>query len=85
MTKKKKKKSPVSMPKKGAPVVPAPQDATHFAVPLVLFDAIRKTLGTMPWEQVSPLMNALAQCQPLSVPGGARPGATVPGLAREEG
>ena len=78
-----KKKQKAAAPKRvGVP--PAPPEATHFAVPLVLYGAVLKILETLPFNQVSQVMAALQQCQPLSVPRGAKPGATVPGLARTE-
>lgn len=80
------KKKKVVAPKKPKPGVPAaPPETTHFAVPVVLFGAVVKTLETLPYAQVSTVMEALKQCQPLGIPGGAQPGATVPGLGREEG
>lgn len=77
-----KKKKKVAAPKK-APQ--APPEATHFAVPLVVFRAVVKVLETMPYAQVSPVMLALQQCQPLSVPTGAKPGATARGLGGDKG
>ena len=77
-----KKKGKVAAP---ARVPQAPPEATHFAVPLVVFQATLKVLETLPFSQVSPLMGALQQCQPLAVPGGAGPGAMVPGLKKDQG
>lgn len=45
-----------------------PQGApTHFAVPIVLFDTMRKILGTLPWDQVNPVMVGLTDCKPLAL------------------
>lgn len=78
MKKKKKQATPARVPQ-------APPETTHFAVPLVVFQAVLKVLETMPYAQVSPVMGALQQCQPLAIPRDAKPGAKVPGLDREEG
>ena len=62
----------------------APSEATHFAVPLVVFQATVKVLETLPFSQVSALMGALQNCQPISVPGGAKPGEFAKGLQQEK-
>lgn len=53
------------------------QQATHFAVPVPVFQAVTKVLGTMPYDQVSVIMQALSGCKPLSIPGQAQPGDIV--------
>lgn len=40
---------------------------THFAVPVPVFEAVRKTLMTLPYEQVAVLMSALAECQGMAI------------------
>ena len=59
--------------------------ATHFAVPVKLFQAVAKVLGTMSYDQVSELMLALNQCRPLAISQDAKPGDNVPGLKSVEG
>lgn len=66
-----------------APLKPQPEP-THFAVPIVLYGAVLKVLEDQPYNKVNAVMAALQQCQPLAIPVGARPGATVPGLGRDE-
>lgn len=44
------------------------QPPTHFAVPVPVFLAIKKVVGGLSWEQVSPLMNALAECRGFVIP-----------------
>ena len=56
------------------------QKPTHFAVPIPLFNAVVKTLGTMPYEQVSGLMLTLSQCQALHMKQDVKPGDNVPPL-----
>ncbi len=55
----------------------AEPNATHFAVPIPLFQAVTKVLGTMPYEQVSGIMLSLAQCQPLHMNKDVKPGDNV--------
>jgi len=43
------------------------EQATHFAVPMQLFQAIAKTLEGMPYSQVSSIMLAMNQCRPIKV------------------
>jgi hypothetical protein len=43
------------------------QPTTHLAVPAPVFQAIAKILGTLPFDQVSSVMSALHDCQPLSL------------------
>jgi hypothetical protein len=45
----------------------AKPEPTHYAVPLAVFEAARTTLGGLPHDQVSPLMDALADCQPMAL------------------
>ena len=53
------------------------QQATHFAVPINVFQSAVKMLSALPFEQVSELMAALQQCRPLAMPQNARPGDMV--------
>lgn len=43
------------------------QQPTHFAVPVDIFAATTKVLGTLPYNQVSPVMQALGQCRPITL------------------
>jgi hypothetical protein len=86
MAKKKKKKGDkkeTPPPVGGTPPMGAPPEATHFAVPVPVFDAVVKTISDLPWSRVAPLMGALQNCQPISVPQGANPGDMAPGLKRK--
>ena len=76
-----KKKNQAAAPTR-AKVPQAPPEATHFAVPLVVYGAVLKVLETLPFSQVNQIMMALQQCQPLSIPGGATPGDMAKGLPR---
>lgn len=56
------------------------QQTTHFAVPAQVFAAALKTLGTMPYDQVDQLMQALKQQSPgIHIdPKGGEPTAATP-------
>jgi len=58
----------------------APPDpkATHFAVGVPLFQAIIRTLETLPWGQVNGLMAELQKCPALALDPAMRPGERVP-------
>ena len=61
------------------------QQPTHYAVPVKVFQVAIQTISKLPYDQVSELMAALQQCQPLAIPQTAEPGDTVPGLMSIEG
>lgn len=53
--------------KPGDVVGGGPQQATHFAVPVPVFQAIRKIMGTMPHDDVRGVIAGLEGCQPMSL------------------
>lgn len=53
------------------------QSATHFAVPVDVFQTTIKTLETLPYGQVSPLMAALSKCGALHISPDKQPGDLV--------
>lgn len=53
--------------KNGSSLTTAEKQATHFAVPIPVFEAVRKVLGTLPFDQIAGIMNALADSKPLAL------------------
>ena len=52
-------------------------NATHIAVPIQLFQAVTKILGTLPYEQVSGFMQGLTNCHALHMKQNVKPGDDV--------
>jgi len=64
--------------------IPPDVQATHFAVPVNVFQAILRTLETLPWGQVNAIMAELQKSPPLALQPGMKPGAKIPvGLSGE--
>ncbi len=43
------------------------QDPTHFAVPIPIFQVVRKLIGKMPHDKVAIVCRSLDDCMPLSL------------------
>jgi hypothetical protein len=43
------------------------EQPTHAALPLPVYLAVMKTIGTLPWEQANPLMAELQRCQQITL------------------
>ena len=82
MAKKSSKRKTAPGPQTVDPSGEIPSGATQVAVPLVVYGAVLKVLETLPYSTVSPIMGALQQCQPISVPVGSKPGQLAEGLQR---
>jgi hypothetical protein len=57
---------------------------THVAVPIEVYQGVLKILGTMPYDQVSPAIQALSNCPALSMASDAKPGDLVKGASSGE-